>query len=122
VCLNHLRNRTDLILGASFYSKVVASEVFELDAIPHEMQRYRMKFGNFYQYLLVELMKKVARRPDPPIINAMDGEREGDVKADIRPPIFDRGLRLYISVKKSSDTIGGQNVDGVMSKLGAPLP
>jgi hypothetical protein len=31
-------------LGTSFYSKLNASEIFMMDEIPHEMQRYRMKW------------------------------------------------------------------------------
>lgn len=57
LCLTHLRERSDPILSASFLSQCQAEEVFELDAIPHEMQRHRMKIGVFYQYLVIELMR-----------------------------------------------------------------
>jgi hypothetical protein len=69
-----------------------------------------MRIGVFYQYLLIELMR--ARFP-----NVVDGKREGDVEAEIDTPGFAKGLRLYISVKKSSDTVGGQDVAGVVRRL-----
>ncbi|MBI4024312.1 MAG: hypothetical protein HY360_04980 [Verrucomicrobia bacterium] len=85
-------------------------EIFEMDAIAHEMQRHRMKIGNFYQFLVIELMKSR-------FTQVYDGKREGDVEAEIDTPKFSRGLRLYISVKKSSDTVGGQDIGGVFSRL-----
>ncbi len=46
-----------------------------------------------------------------------DGVNEGDIVADVDTPGFDGGIRLYISVKKSSDTVGGQDVAGVIKRL-----
>lgn len=37
--------------------------------------------------------------------------------ADIKTPGFRRGVRLYASVKKSSDTVGGQDVPGAIRRL-----
>ncbi|MBU1398866.1 MAG: hypothetical protein KKH85_08280, partial [Proteobacteria bacterium] len=41
-----------------------------------------------------------------------DGKREGDVEAEVETPGFEPGLRLYISVNKSKDTVGGQDIVG----------
>ncbi len=68
-----------------------------------------MNIGVFYQYLILELMRK--RWP------VFDGTREGDIVADIDTPSFERGLRLYMSVKKSKDTVGGQDIGGVIRRL-----
>lgn len=43
----------------------------------------------------------------------------GDVITDIKTPGLASGLRLYISVKKSKDTVGGQDVLGVIRRLEA---
>ncbi len=75
-CLRHLKERSDPILSPSFLSQCNLSEVFEMDAIAHEMQRHRMKIGNFYQFLVIELMK--CR-----FTQVYDGKREGDVEAEI---------------------------------------
>lgn len=117
VCLKHLKERSDPIMGTSFYSKLSASELFEMDEIPHEMQRYRMKIGIFYQYLLIELMRANSNRKNSLFISASDGMREGDVVADIHTPGYSKGLRLYISVKKSIDTVGGQDMGGAIKRL-----
>ena len=116
-CLKHLKQRNDPIIGYSFYSKLNAAEVFTMDAIPHEMQRYRMRIGLFYQYLLIELMHKASQSHNTQIIRAFDGNREGDVQADVKTPNYDKGLRLYLSVKKSSDTVGGQDIGGAIKRL-----
>jgi hypothetical protein len=116
-CLEHLRKRNDPILGVSFYSKLNALEIFMMDEIPHEMQRYRMKMGLFYQYLLIELMRKASNTLGTFLVGVFDGQRAGDVYADIRTPGYDKGLRLYISVKKSSDTVGGQDIGGAIDRL-----
>ncbi|MBI5674831.1 MAG: hypothetical protein HZC48_03230 [Nitrospirae bacterium] len=108
-CIKHLRERSDPILGSYFISQLKAEDVFELDAVSHEMQRHRMTIGVFYQYLILELMRK--RWP------VFDGTREGDIVADIDTPSFERGLRLYMSVKKSKDTVGGQDIGGVIRRL-----
>ncbi|MGD1089364.1 MAG: hypothetical protein ABR955_11660, partial [Verrucomicrobiota bacterium] len=110
MCLGHLQGRSDPILNPSFLSQCKLEEVFEMDAIAHEMQRHRMKIGNFYQFLVIELMKTQYKQ-------VYDGKREGDVEAELETPKFSRGLRLFISVKKSGDTVGGQDIGGVFSRL-----
>jgi hypothetical protein len=118
LCLKHLRDRTDPILTTSFYADVKAAEVFEMDAIPHEMQRYRMKLGSFYQFLLEELITIASDQTDSPFMGAATGgPREGDVIAYMEPDSFEKGLKLYISVKKSGDTIGGQDKAGAVRRL-----
>lgn len=109
-CLKHLKERSDPILSPSFVSRLQAEELFELDAVSHEMQRHRMSIGVFYQYLILELMKTRKWQ-------VFDGSREGDVFADINTPGYANGLRLYMSVKKSKDTVGGQDVSGVIRRL-----
>lgn len=71
-----------------------------------------MQIGVFYQYLIIELMKH--RFP-----STVDGKKEGDVEAEIDTPGFDKGLRLFMSVKKSADTVGGQDVAGMVRRLEA---
>lgn len=110
LCLQHLKERSDPILSPYFLSQCSLEEIFELDAVAHEMQRHRMRMGVFYQYLLIELMRVRFQ-------NVVDGKREGDVEAEISTPGFAKGLRLYISVKKSADTVGGQDVAGVVRRL-----
>jgi hypothetical protein len=110
MCVKHLQQRSDPIISPSFFSQCSVEEVFELDAVAHEMQRHRMKLGNFYQFLTIELMKQR-------FSGVFDGKEEGDIEAEIDTPGFERGLRLYISVKKSGDTVGGQDVEGVISRL-----
>ena len=112
VCLQHLKQRSDPILNPYFLSQCEVEEIFELDAISHEMQRHRMRIGVFYQYLLIELMRLR-------LSNVSDGKREGDAEAEVETPGFAKGLRLYISVKKSSDTVGGQDVGGMIRRLEA---
>jgi len=68
-----------------------------------------MTIGVFYQFLILELM-----RNSWPVF---DASREGDIVADIETPGFDAGVRLYISVKKSKDTVSGQDVGGVIRRL-----
>jgi hypothetical protein len=109
VCIDHLRTRSDPIISPHFVSLCEVDRLFELDAVSHEMQRHRMTIGVFYQYLLLELMRQ--RWP------VFDGSREGDIIADVETPTFQPGLRLYISVKKSADTVGGQDVPGVIRRL-----
>lgn len=117
LCINHLKTRTGPIVGTYFYSQCNIEEIFELDAIPHEMQRRRMDIGVFYQYLIIELMREASRTENSNVEAVFDGSREGDVIADIKTPGFKHGLRLYGSVKKSSDTVGGQDVPGVVRRL-----
>ncbi|HQZ81826.1 MAG TPA: hypothetical protein PLR83_01275 [Pyrinomonadaceae bacterium] len=110
LCIKHLRERSDPVLSPSFYSQCRVEEIFELDAISHEMQRQRMRIGVFYQYLVIELMRRW-------FSNVYDGKREGDVEADIDTPEFPKGLRIFMSVKKSADTVGGQDVAGMFRRL-----
>lgn len=56
-CLQHLKERSDPILSPSFVGSLDPQDLFELDAVSHEMQRHRMTIGVFYQYLLLELMR-----------------------------------------------------------------
>jgi len=107
--VKHLKERSDPILSPYFLGLLKAEDIFELDAVSYEMQRHRMTIGVFYQYLILELMRKSW--------HVFDGSREGDVVADIDTPDFDKGLRLYMSVKKSKDTVGGQDVSGVIRRL-----
>jgi hypothetical protein len=109
LCIKHLKTRSDPIISPYFVSFCNVDDLFELDAVSHEMQRHRMSIGVFYQYLLLELMRKRW--------NVFDGSREGDIIADIETPTFKQGLRLYMSVKKSKDTVGGQDVPGVIHRL-----
>jgi len=109
LCIEHLRSRSDPIISPYFVSQCNIESLFELDAVSHEMQRHRMTIGTFYQYLLLELMRKRWQ--------VFDGSREGDIVADIDTPNFASGLRLYISVKKSMDTVGGQDVGGIIQRL-----
>jgi len=117
LCIKHLKERSDPILSTFFYSEIKVEDVFDMDAIAHEMQRNRMKIGVFYQYLLIELIKQSRDTDNSVFTNVFDGSREGDIVADISPPSFDEGLRLYISVKKSIDTVGGQDIAGVIRRL-----
>jgi hypothetical protein len=110
LCLQHLKERSDPILSPYFLRQCPLDEIFELDAVAHEMQRHRMRIGVFYQYLLIELMRLR-------FSNVADGKREGDAEVEIDTPDFPKGLRLFISVKKSSDTVGGQDVGGVIRRL-----
>jgi hypothetical protein len=109
LCIEHLRGRSDPILSPYFVSQCDSDSLFELDAVSHEMQRHRMTIGVFYQYLLLELMRQ---RWD-----VFDASREGDIVADIETPGLSSGLRLYMSVKKSKDTVGGQDIPGVISRI-----
>jgi hypothetical protein len=115
-CLKHLRERNDPIIGPSFYSGLKALEVFEMDEVPHEMQRYRMLIGVFYQYLLISLTYRAAAKKSH-FMKVFDGVRQGDVVADVTTPKSDKGLRLYISVKKSIDTVGGQDMGDAIKRL-----
>ena len=112
LCLQHLKERSDPILSPYFLSQCELDEIFELDAVAHEMQRHRMRIGVFYQYLLIELMRLR-------FSNVSDGKREGDAELEIDTPDFPKGLRLFVSVKKSSDTVGGQDVGGMIRRLEA---
>jgi hypothetical protein len=107
--LKHLKERSDPVLSPYFLSLLEVEDIFELDAISYEMQRHRMTIGIFYQFLILELM-----RNSWPVF---DASREGDIVADIETPGFERGIRLYMSVKKSKDTVGGQDIGGVIRRL-----
>ncbi len=107
--IRHMKERSDPILSPYFLSLLKIEDLFELDAVSYEMQRHRMTIGVFYQYLILELMRITW--------NVFDGSREGDIVADIDTPGFDQGLRLYMSIKKSEDTVGGQDISGVIRRL-----
>jgi hypothetical protein len=107
--IKHLKERSDPILSPYFLGLLNAEDIFQLDAVSYEMQRHRMTIGVFYQYLILELMRKSW--------HVFDGSREGDVVADIDTPDFERGIRLYMSIKKSKDTVGGQDISGVIRRL-----
>ncbi len=107
--IKHLKERSDPIISSYFVSQLKAEELFELDAISYEMQRHRMTIGIFYQFLLLELMRYRW--------STFDAQREGDVVADIDTGDFEPGIRLYISVKKSADTVGGQDISGVIRRI-----
>ena len=112
-CIDHLRKRSDPILSPAFVSQCEIEDLFELDAVSHEMQRHRMSMGIFYQYLLLELIHK--RFP-----HSFDGSAEDDITVDIDTPAcggHTQGIRLYISVKKSNDTVGGQDIGGMITRL-----
>ncbi len=109
MCLQHLKERSDPILSSYFVGQLKAEQIFELDAVSHEMQRHRMSIGLFYQILLLELLKM--RWPS---VGAYD---ESDLVAEIDTPSFDKGLRLYMSIKKSADTVGGQDIGSAMARL-----
>ncbi|MBI3981012.1 hypothetical protein HY345_03350 [Candidatus Microgenomates bacterium] len=117
LCIKHLKLRSCPILSPFFYSSCEVDEIFDLDAIPHEMQRQRMKIGVFYQYLAIELMRISSNAKNSNIEAVFDGSREGDLVADLKTPKYSSGLRLYASVKKSSDTVGGQDIPGVILRL-----
>ena len=111
ICVEHLKKRSDPILSSYFVGQLKAEQIFELDAVSHEMQRHRMSIGIFYQQLLLELLKN--RWPS----SSVGGHGESDLIAEIDTPGFERGLQLYMSVKKSGDTVGGQDVGGAIAKL-----
>jgi hypothetical protein len=111
MCLEHLRERSDPILSSYFVGQLKAEQIFELDAVSHEMQRHRMSIGLFYQLLLLELLK--LRWPS---VGAFD---ESDLLAEIDTPGFAKGLRLYMSIKKSADTVGGQDIGSAIARLEA---
>ena len=117
LCIKHLKERNDPIFTPYFYSSCQVDEIFELDSISYEFQRQRMKIGVFYQYLIIELMRASSRKENSNIESVFDGSREGDVVADMKTPNFDAGIRVYGSIKKSSDTVGGQDVPGVINRL-----
>jgi hypothetical protein len=109
-CLKHLRERSDPILNPYFVAAVKPEELFALDAVSHEMQRRRMDIGIFYQYLLLDLMQRRWQ--------AFDGAGDSDTWLDIDDtPNFPSGLRIYMSVKKSADTVGGQDVGSMIERL-----
>ncbi len=107
--IKHLRERSDPILNPYFLSLLKIEDIFELDAVSYEMQRHRMSIGIFYQYLILELMRKSW--------HVFDASREGDIVADIDTHNFEPGIRLYMSIKKSKDTVGGQDISGVIRRL-----
>ena len=73
LCLEHLKERSDPVLGTYFYTNCEVHEIFELDAISHEMQRQRMKLGVFYQFLIIELMREASKIKNSNIEGFFDG-------------------------------------------------
>ena len=108
-CLKHLRERSDPVLSSHFVGSLKADEIFGFDAVSHEMQRHRMRIGLFYQQLLLEMFR--LRWP------ATAGYDETDMTVEIDTPSMESGLKLYVSVKKSIDTVGGQDVAGAIANL-----
>ncbi len=49
-CIVHLRERSDPILSPAFVSQLAPEDLFELDAVSHEMQRHRMTIGVFTNF------------------------------------------------------------------------
>jgi len=107
--IKHLQERSDPVLTSYFVGQIEIEDLFDFDAVSYEMQRHRMTIGIFYQYLILELMQHQW--------SVFDASREGDIVADVSTPGFDPGLRLYMSIKKSADTVGGQDVGGVIRRL-----
>ena len=66
---------------------------------------------------MIELMRVNTKISGSNIKNVFDGTREGDAVADIRTPTFEKGMRIYMSIKKSLDTVGGQDIPGVIKRL-----
>lgn len=116
LALIHLKERTDPIDGVSFFTSIGIEDVF-LDAIFHEMHRHKMQMGDYYHKLILELMKASSTLDNSSIQNAHDGPREGDVIIDVKTPGFSPGLRIYGSVKKSADTVGGQDFAAAFQRL-----
>lgn len=108
-CLTHLKERSDPILSSYFVGQLKAEQIFDFDAVSHEMHRHRMSIGLFYQYLLLELFKM--RWP------GQGGYGESDLVAEVDTTQFEKGLRLYMSIKKSADTVGGQDLASAISRL-----
>ena len=107
--LKHLKERTDPVDGVAFFSSVNVEDVFQFDAIFHEMHRHKMQMGDFYHQFILELLNASRTLPHSCVENANSGPRDGDVIVDLRTPGFSRGLCVYGSVKKSADTVGGQD-------------
>lgn len=116
VALSHLKERTDPIDGVAFFSSVEIEDIF-LDAIFHEMHRHKMQMGDYYHKFILELMKESRSLSKPNIQNANDGPREGDIIADVKTAGFSSGIRVYGSVKKSGDTVGGQDFSAALHRL-----
>jgi len=114
--LKHLKERTDPIDGVAFFASVDLEDVF-LDAIFHEMHKHKMQMGDYYHKLILEMMKASRSLRNSNVENANDGPREGDIIADIKTPSFGKGIRVYGSVKKSADTVGGQDFGDAMKRL-----
>ena len=62
-------------------------------------------------------MQITSRRAKSPIQWATGGEREGDLRAELRTPLDKRGIRLYGSVKKHIQTVGGQDIRSAIQRL-----
>lgn len=115
--LRHLKERTDPIDGVAFFSSIRVQDVFQFDAIFHEMHRHKMQMGDFYHQFILELMNTSRILAHSFVQNANPGPREGDIIVDLKTPGFDRGLCVYASVKKSADTVGGQDFGDAVKRL-----
>ncbi len=115
--LKHLKERTDPIDGVAFFSSIRVEDVFQFDAIFHEMHRHKMQMGDFYHQFILELMNASRTLAHSFVQNANPGPREGDIIADLKTPGFPRGLCVYGSVKKSADTVGGQDFGDAVKRL-----
>ena len=115
--LRHLKERTDPIDGVVFFSSIQVEDVFQFDAIFHEMHRHKMQMGDFYHQFILELMNASRTLTNSCVESANPGPREGDIIIDLKTPGFSRGLCVYGSVKKSADTVGGQDFGGAVKRL-----
>lgn len=115
--LKHLKERTDPIDGVAFFSSIRVEDVFQFDAIFHEMHRHKMQMGDFYHQFILELMNASRTLANSPVESANPGPREGDIIVDLKTPGFYRGLCVYGSVKKSADTVGGQDFGAAVKRL-----
>ena len=114
--LKHLKEWSDPILDPYLFSLCDPAQVFVVDTVAYERQLQRMRVGLLYQHLIRELM--YAAHGDQCNVKAVfDGFREADLIADVKTPGNRRGLRLYVSIKKHSQTVGGQDFGGVVTRI-----
>ena len=117
--LKHIREWTDPLEGVSLLTSRPVEEVLLLDTFPAELHTHRMNLGNFYHYLILEFMQTLGTRTNSTIERAYPGQREGDIVADLKTPGDQRGIRLYGSVKKNRQTVGGQDFGDAGGRLEA---
>lgn len=65
--LDHILGWTDPIDGICLLASCKIDEIFILDTFPAELQTHRMVMGNFYHYLMLELMQLTSRRAKSPM-------------------------------------------------------